>query len=401
MAFAPKQDCSVDSYYAINRILLLCVGLWPYQKSNWRYIIITFLTIIFISSIVFQLTTFITTQYNTDILLHVLAYSVPWLAYTLKYNVLCLNLRHIRDLMDLIYYDWNELNNVQELEIIKKYSALGRFITLITTLFIYISISCFVLILFLSNFLLNIPTTMNESHPRQLPVLMEYFVDQQRYFVPIFVHICIVIVCGLTTVAATETLFMSYIQHTCGLFEIASYRIEQALHKDTIQGITSFTKINLVICQGIINGFYMYKKAIEFIEILKTNCKLAYSLLMPLGVLSLSVNLYRLSRLIMSKEYYEMIISFMFIVGHFWYMFFCNYIGQELIDHSSDIFYRIYNVRWYVAPLRAQKLLLLVMQRSMRHCTIVIDGLFIPSLEGFATLTSMSISYFAMILSLF
>lgn len=97
-------------------------------------------------------------------------------------------------------------------------------------------------------------------------------------------------------------------------------------------------------------------------------------------------------------------------------MFFCNYLGQEVIDHSGDIFQRMwvtytlernkfvgrgnikiqlsiflcdvfyrYNVQWYMAPLKVQKLLLLMMQRSMRHCTIIIGGLFIPSLEGFAT----------------
>ncbi|EGI61357.1 hypothetical protein G5I_10352, partial [Acromyrmex echinatior] len=83
--------------------------------------------------------------------------------------------------------------------------------------------------------------------------------------------------------------------------------------------------------------------------------------------------------------YYEMMVSFLFVSSHFWYMFFCNYLGQKVIDHSSDIFHRIYNVQWYVAPLRTQKLLLLMMQRSMRHCTIIINGLFIPSFEGFAT----------------
>ncbi|XP_011636677.1 uncharacterized protein LOC105426929 [Pogonomyrmex barbatus] len=129
----------------------------------------------------------------------------------------------------------------------------------------------------------------------------------------------------------------------------------------------------------------MYIKAIEFIEILKIYCKWAYSSLLPLGVLSLSINLYRFSQLVTSEEHYEMIIRFMFIVAHFGYMFFCNYVGQELIDHSSDIFYKTYNLRWYVIPLKAQKLLLLVMQRSMRHCTVVIGGLFIISLEGFAT----------------
>ncbi|GAB1861154.1 Odorant receptor [Camponotus japonicus] len=118
------------------------------------------------------------------------------------------------------------------------------------------------------------------------------------------------------------------------------------------------------------------------------NFKWAYLSLLPLGVLSLSVNLYRFSQLILTEEYYELIISSMFISGQFGYMFFCNYLGQEVIDHSGSIFYRTYNTKWYVAPLKAQKLLLLAMRRSMRHPLLVLDGLFIPSFDGFATVES-------------
>lgn len=43
----------------------------------------------------FQLTTFITTEYNSDLLLQVLAYSIPWLSYMLRYNILCLNIKKV------------------------------------------------------------------------------------------------------------------------------------------------------------------------------------------------------------------------------------------------------------------------------------------------------------------
>ncbi|KYN33061.1 hypothetical protein ALC56_12695 [Trachymyrmex septentrionalis] len=295
----------------------------------------------------FALTTFITTEYNIDILLQVLAHSISWLGYTLKYNILCLNIRRVRDLMQRILYDWNELNNLQEIKIIKEYADIGRFITLIVTLFIYVCLFCGILILFLSNFFLNITSDKNESRPRQLPILVECFIDQQKYFFLILFFLCFAAVCAFTVIAATETIIMCYIHHACGLFEIA-----------------------------------------RFIEMFKRNYILAYSVLLPFGVLSLSINLYHLSRLIASKKYYDIIINVLFVIGHFWNMFFGNYFGQKVIDHSSNVFYRIYNVQWYIAPLRAQKLLLLMMQRSMRHCTIILTGLFIPSLEGFATLTT-------------
>lgn len=88
------------------------------------------------------------------------------------------------------------------------------------TVFLYISISCFILLLFLSNFLLDITYGRNKSHPRQFPMLIECFMDQQKYFVPIALGVCLVVVFSLTSVAATETLSMSY-THACGLFEIA------------------------------------------------------------------------------------------------------------------------------------------------------------------------------------
>ncbi|XP_077258675.1 uncharacterized protein LOC143895451 isoform X2 [Temnothorax americanus] len=373
--------------------------------NSFRQIVITFMTIMLVSGVVFQLTTFITTEYDIDILLHVLTYSVQWLAHTLKYNICCLKIRQMRNVMDQVRCDWAVLNNVQEIKIIKKYSAIGRFIALIATLFVYGSVFIFVMILFLSSFLLqDITSNKNESHLQQFPIRVECFIDQQKYFLPIVLGIGIVGVSGITTALATEMLNMSCAYHACSLFEIASYRIEQAMLKNMMQGIDASPikkSSKKIICQGIINGFKMYRRAIEFIEIFKVYCAWGYTLILPLGILSLSINLYRFSRLIDVKEYYEMTISFVIVLGHLLYMFSINYIGQKIIDHSSDVFHRTYNVQWYLAPLKVQKLLMLMMQRSMRRCIIVIDGLFIPSFEGFTTLASMSISYFTVIFSLF
>ncbi|KAL0126370.1 hypothetical protein PUN28_005040 [Cardiocondyla obscurior] len=393
--------CPINRYYAVNRILLLCVGLWPNQKSSSRHIAVTFTTMTLVSGIVFQLTPFITHEYNVNILLQILAYTIPWIAYTLKYHFSCLKMRQFRDILERVRCDWNQLSNTHEIEIIKEYAAIGRFVTLIVTLFIYVSIFGFIIIMFLSNVLLDIMSSKNESCPRQFPILIECFIDQQKHYFLIFFQLTVIVVSGFTTVAASETLNMSFVQHACGLFEIAGHRIDQALHENKVQGVASTAKRNSMIYQGIISGFDMYKKAIEFVEMLKVICKWTYSALLPLGVISLSINLYRFSQLIASKEYFETVISFIFILGHFWYMFFTNYMGQQVINHSSDMFYRTYNVQWYVAPLKAQKLLLLIMQRGVRHCTLVIDGLFVSSFEGFATLASTSISYFAIICSVF
>jgi len=39
----------------------------------------------------------------------------------------------MQELMDRVQRDWDQLNNAQEIEIIKKHSAIGKFMTLVCT----------------------------------------------------------------------------------------------------------------------------------------------------------------------------------------------------------------------------------------------------------------------------
>jgi len=89
------------------------------------------------------------------------------------------------------------------------------------TVFIYVSFFCVILVQFLSNFFFNTTSDKNESRLRQLPILVECFIDQQKYFFLILFLIYFAAICGLTMVVATETINMSYVHHACGLFEIA------------------------------------------------------------------------------------------------------------------------------------------------------------------------------------
>jgi len=78
-----------------------------------------------------------------------------------------------------------------------------------------------IVIQFLVIFLLDLSLDVNESHIQELPILTEYFIDQEKYFFLIAFHIFLFVLCGLTIVIATETFHMSLIQHACGLFQIA------------------------------------------------------------------------------------------------------------------------------------------------------------------------------------
>jgi len=48
------------------------------------------------------------------------------------------------------------------------------------------------------------------------------------------------------------------------------------------------------------------------------------------------------------------------------------------------LLYFRYNIDWYMASLRVQKLILFLLQKGSTDFKVNIGGLFIPSLEGFA-----------------
>ncbi|XP_032675066.1 uncharacterized protein LOC116845921 [Odontomachus brunneus] len=92
------------------------------------------------------------------------------------------------------------------------------------------------------------------------------------------------------------------------------------------------------IRRKIIGAVYIHQRANKFFQYLTSTFSSSYFVLTGCGVASLSLNLFRLSQIILLTEQKESIIPYMvFILSHFYYMFICNYMGQKIIDHSTEI----------------------------------------------------------------
>ncbi|XP_025270097.1 uncharacterized protein LOC109610617 [Camponotus floridanus] len=214
----------------------------------------------------------------------------------------------------------------------------------------------------------------------------------QRY-TAIIIAICI----GMITVVGTGTTLLTILAHICGMFTIVSYRIEQAM---TINNLQNKSKNENVICKGIIYAVDIHCKAIEFSRYLTSSIQGSYFLLIGIGVLSLSLNLFEMYQILSGDGDKEaFFIHFLFIFIILLYMFVTSYVGQEIIDHNNDIYYTAYNVCWYVAPLHIQKLILFLLQRGSKVVNLNVGGLIAASLNCFASLASASVSYFTFIYS--
>jgi len=68
---------------------------------------------------------------------------------------------------------------------------------------------------------LDIILPINESRPRRLWIMTEYFVEQERYFYLLLLHLGTGLCIGMVALIAVLTMLGVYLTHTCGMFKIA------------------------------------------------------------------------------------------------------------------------------------------------------------------------------------
>ncbi|XP_011705125.1 PREDICTED: uncharacterized protein LOC105460377 [Wasmannia auropunctata] len=80
-------------------------------------------------------------------------------------------------------------------------------------------------------------------------------------------------------------------------------------------------------------------------------------------------------------------------------MFIANYLGQNITDYNKYVYLTAYNIKWYKTPLNIQKMILFLLQKNTKEFTLNVGGIFVASMEFFATLVKASVSYFTVIYS--
>ncbi|XP_070159391.1 odorant receptor 30a-like isoform X1 [Polyergus mexicanus] len=366
-----------DRYFSLNRVLLLIVGLWPYQKSKLaRLQFICFFSIL-ITFIIFQLTTFITLKCTANFIIKVLSLAFGFICITIKYYSFFINSETVRDLMEQFQRIYNNLEDINEIAIIEKYGRNARYYTATLTILFVCSIFVPMSALIWPD-ILQIISSTNTSRPRQLQVSSEYFVDQEKYFYYLLLHINAAACIGLTSAVATGTMLIAYLQYICGMFTIASYRVQNAIKIQISQDIIVRNK--KLAHSRIKSAVDIHRKAME--------------------VMTLSLNMFRIFQIGSSTRNVEEL-SISIIVGFIslLYMFVANLVGQEITDHYNYIYIAAYKIRWYIAPPDIQKLLLILIQRGNKTFGLNIGGLFIASIQCFAKLANASLSYFTVMYS--
>ncbi|XP_018361490.1 PREDICTED: odorant receptor 47a-like [Trachymyrmex cornetzi] len=226
--------------------------------------------------------------------------------------------------------------------------------------------------------------------------MTEYLVDQEKYFYWILLHMYAVMFIAAVILLGTGTMFITHIEHICGIFKIASYRIKRAVNNNISRNIA--TKNKILMIEGIICAVDIHRQAMKMMNHFMTTFEIMISCFTGCVVVCFSFNLYLLFRIASSENnrtnISEFLLSLIFASICILYMFIANYLGQKIIDHNNHVFVTAYNVQWYKAPLYIQRMILFLLQRRSKEFSLNIGGIFDASIEGFATLIKVSISYF-------
>ncbi|XP_067209643.1 odorant receptor 63a-like [Linepithema humile] len=389
-----------DRYFRFNRTLLLIVGLWPYQKSKLAQFQFTCLFSILTSSIIFQLATFVTSKCTANFVIKILSVAIFHMGLAIKYNSFSLNANTIKYSMEQLQCIYDNVKDDAEIAIIERYGNNARYYTIVLTIFVGVSMPAVMIVPFWRN-IFHIILSVNQSQSHRLHITTEYFVDQERYFYLLLLHTTVAFCIGVVALLATGTMLIAYLQHACGMLRIANYRIENAMEIHTlhIQGIILPSE-NLVY-KRMIGAIDIHRKAMMFSKYLINKFEVSFMFLIAFGVIALSLNIFRIFQAVTFgyniEEFLMLIVVTTICVL---YMFLSNFIGQEIIDHNNRIFAAAYNVCWYRASLQVQKLILFLLQRRNKVFGLYIGGLFLASLQSFATLTNTSVSYFTVMCSM-
>ncbi|EZA55110.1 hypothetical protein X777_05285, partial [Ooceraea biroi] len=344
------------------------------------------------------LISFITSEYTVDLVIKILSIIFFFLICEVHHTSFWINAYTVKCFVERLQHVSCELKDENETAIIKKYGKSGEHITIILTLFAV----CCVIILTVLPFLPWILGTfllVNESRPlHNMLIVTEYFVDKEKNVYLILLHTCASIYIGTTALVGGGMMLIAYLKHVCGLFSIASYRMEQTILLNIHEEDNRRNEMEMN--KKLRHAVDIHRTAIELSEFFTSSFNRTYFCLIAVGIICLALNLYQVLRsAVLLGNIEEVILHLIFAIAMVLYAFLANYIGEEIIKQYNSMFSMAYNIEWYTAPICIQRLILFLLQRSCKAYGLKIAGLFIASLECFASIIAASISYFTVIYS--
>ncbi|KAL6268723.1 hypothetical protein P5V15_001851 [Pogonomyrmex californicus] len=395
-----------ESHYNIIRVLLNISGLWPFHTINRRYAIYFAMLLILGSGFIFEMLGIIEVRHDSFEVIDALPlffFAIVTLSkmfcvvYTLpKIKVLLIKMREI----------CLSAKSDEETKIQNSHALHGRKLGYAYTGFLLGHSILYMLSTLVTRFFhmrsnkIDKPPVKESSSQVGLPHRVNYMIDLDTYYVPIFIHSAICDFSYTVLLVVFDVLYLTLVEYCCGLYASLRYRLETALvFQNENNGITMTIKDKSY--SNIVYSIRRHIETIQFVAVLESVYSLPLFIHVGLTVFILSVLEYQV---INNSENITRITLILkpaaYLNGLLINIFFENWQGQKIIDSSEKVFESAYNSEWYNMPIATRKLLIMMMMRSEKPSILRIGKIVALSYVTFNTVLRTSSSYFMLLRSL-
>ncbi|XP_015125618.2 odorant receptor 10a-like, partial [Diachasma alloeum] len=141
----------------------------------------------------------------------------------------------------------------------------------------------------------------------------------------------------------------------------------------------------------------IHHRAITLAESIETSFTIMNGIVVLLAMILISIT--GLEIIIKMDEPVEVIRYATFAGGVILHLLFISLPGQELSDHSSQVSEGIYSCNWSAMSLKAQRLISIMLMRSMKPMQMTAAKFYPQNLESFGKVLKTSFSFFTVMLS--
>ncbi|XP_071648062.1 uncharacterized protein [Temnothorax longispinosus] len=378
-----------EHYYKLNRLLLSISGLCPYQSKRNALLIRAAYTVVMLSSIFFQISSIFTSEVTVDFIVD----GIPSLLLIMgSLTNLYMRINHIdkfRELLERMSRDWALQKSHDEIKIMHEHAETSRLFTLYYLILTYVNIGGYNIWMFIPD-ILDTVSPMNDSRPRVRPFNAEFFIDEERYFHLIRIHISLVLLMLPVIYIASSTYFMTLTQHVCGMCELLGYRAERlfcVVRDEATCGLIEKSQISYGNMAVFVRQHY---NIIQFVDIVEACHTVPFLIDLTAIIVLMSLTLIQ----VLTISSLELAIRSVGVsITSLCYLFMVCYMGQRITDVSSSICDKIFKSTWYNAVVSEQKALLMIMMRRYHPLILTACKFYVMSLQNFGMILQTVISY--------
>ncbi|XP_011864764.1 PREDICTED: odorant receptor 9a-like isoform X1 [Vollenhovia emeryi] len=378
--------------YRINKVLLSCVGQWPYQTNRSSNAIIVIIVSLAGTQFIAKICGLLSID-NVDVFIDSLSPMVVDIGCGVKLITCILKATEIRALFDQIQYDWQLLMTSPYIKILKNYAQNGRTFTIIYASAFYSALVFFMLVP-LQPLLLG-----SSSNDTARPLLhqVEYYIDMEKYYFPILIHGYVTAVICVSIAIAADTMYVIVVQHVCGLFMIIGQQLEKSVKEGNLEINFKPSIKDDKPYENIVNNIYAHKRALRFASLIEAAFSQMFLIIAGFNMLIISMTgVTAVTNVDQPEEFLRQITFSCALLVH---LFFESFQAQRLIDHSTYIHTSLMNIAWYQTSSRTRKILIFMIMKTREPCVLTAGKMFVISMDTFSTIVRTSVSYFTMLRS--